>query len=231
MPVLVFPCTYLLPSGSDGSSTERFLVSLDLTYLWPYWPWLYYSSASSSSPSPQSSLWTFWRYIHTVYIVISRWHMHSKSVDFSCKNNLSVLFPLQKPRWLRHFVPPLTAVFREEVKWWSGVELGRRFLFLLFFIPFPRNAVRNIQNQCLLILVCIENAHRVCGVPFLSFYVKNVRYLCAWVVHIWGMCVVGKSYSQVPATTHSCLWAWSFLSAHGFAIGSCINEKHFSDFT
>ena len=145
MPVLVFPCTYLLPSGSDGSSTERFLVSLDLTYLWPYWPWLCYSSASSSSPSPQSSLWTFWRYIHTVYIVISRWHMHSKSVDFSCKNNLSVLFPLQKPRWLRHFVPPLTAVFREEVKWWSGVELGRRFLFLLFFIPFPRNAVRTLM--------------------------------------------------------------------------------------
>ena len=99
------------------------------------------------------------------YIVISRWHRHSKSVDLACKNNLSVLFPLQKPRWLRHFVPPLTAVFREEVKWWSGMELGRRFLFLLFFILFPRNAVSNIQNQCLLILVCIENAHiRVCGI-------------------------------------------------------------------
>ena len=72
-------------------------------------------------------------------------HSHlSMKQESKCLKTISFL---QKPRWLRHFVPPLTAVFREELKWWSGVELGRRFLFLLFFIPFPRNAVRNIQNQ------------------------------------------------------------------------------------
>ena len=51
--------------------------------------------------------------------------------------------PPQKPQWLRHFIHPLTVVFRDELKWWSGVELGKRFLFLLFFIAFPRNTVSN----------------------------------------------------------------------------------------
>ena len=82
---------------------------------------------------------------HNVHSHLSGNFMKQESLVF--KDNLNIFFSLQTPRWLRHFVPPLTAVFREELKWWSGVELGRRFLFLLFFIPFPRNAVRNIQNQ------------------------------------------------------------------------------------
>ena len=80
------------------------------------------------------------------YNTSSRCILKQESVTVSLiTDDPSVVFSLQKPRWLRHFVPPLTAVFREEVKWWSGVELGRRFLFLLFFIPFPRNAVRTLM--------------------------------------------------------------------------------------
>ena len=85
---------------------------------------------------------------HSVHSHLSEWYMCSMSLDLASVKTTVPLSP-QKPRWLRHFVPPLTAVFREELKWWSGVELGRRFLFLLFVIPFPRNAVRSIQNQCM----------------------------------------------------------------------------------
>ena len=31
--------------------------------------------------------------------------------------------------------------FKEEFRWWSSIELARRFVFLLFFMPFPRSTV------------------------------------------------------------------------------------------
>ena len=43
--------------------------------------------------------------------------------------------------WLKYFEEPLTECYKEKWKWWSAVELARRFLFILFIIPFPRNFV------------------------------------------------------------------------------------------
>ena len=105
----------------------------------PYHNHLSGHSEGTHSIDSQSSLWLLYEARESKCLKIILFGVCAAQ-EFEC------FFSLQKPRWLRHFVPPLTAVFREELKWWSGVELGRRFLFLLFFIPFPRNAVRN--NSC-----------------------------------------------------------------------------------
>ena len=141
MPILVFPCIFPLTAmvhqwrGSLfhwTSPTSGPAGHGCATRLFPTHPPYHHHLSGHSEGT------------HSVHSHISEWCMCSKPRLGYCNNNCS--FSLQTPRWLRHFVPPLTAVFREELKWWSGVELGRRFLFLLFFIPFPRNAVRN--NSC-----------------------------------------------------------------------------------
>ena len=73
------------------------------------------------------------------------YYMYTSALMFTSLSGAHV--PPQKPQWLRHFIHPLTVVFRDELKWWSGVELGRRFLFLLFFIPFPRNTVSKVSTM------------------------------------------------------------------------------------
>ena len=63
----------LLPfllTGSDGSLMGRFVVSLEVTYPWPYWPWLCYSSVFYSSPSLSLSHSNLQRYV-TMLTVIS----------------------------------------------------------------------------------------------------------------------------------------------------------------
>ena len=72
-----------------------------------------------------------WKYIESP----AAYYTYTSTLMFTSLSGAHV--PPQKPQWLRHFIHPLTVVFRDELKWWSGVELGRRFLFLLFFIPFP----------------------------------------------------------------------------------------------
>ena len=37
---------------------------------------------------------------------------------------------------------PLAEGFKEQYKWWSAVELGRRFVSVAFIIFFPRTQVR-----------------------------------------------------------------------------------------
>jgi hypothetical protein len=48
-------------------------------------------------------------------------------------------------RWriygLKYFRSPLAAVYREGWEWWASVELGRRFLLLLFTVSLPQNEV------------------------------------------------------------------------------------------
>eukprot|EP00731_Ephydatia_muelleri_P010194 Em0005g780a len=48
---------------------------------------------------------------------------------------------LKQPFWLRHLVQPLTDAFKEDWRWWGAMELTRRFLLLLFTLPFPGNPI------------------------------------------------------------------------------------------
>jgi hypothetical protein len=54
---------------------------------------------------------------------------------------------MQSFYWLKYFEDALTISYKEKWRWWSAVELARRFLFILFVIPFPRNSV----SHCVLI--------------------------------------------------------------------------------
>ena len=48
---------------------------------------------------------------------------------------------IQKVYWLKYFENSLTAAYKEKWKWWSAVELARRFIIVLLLVPFPRNSV------------------------------------------------------------------------------------------
>ena len=43
-------------------------------------------------------------------------------------------------------VEPLTKGFQKEYKWWSGVELARRLIILIFITAFPANNVSQLHN-------------------------------------------------------------------------------------
>ena len=47
----------------------------------------------------------------------------------------------EKFRWLNYLLPPLTEAFTDDYKWWSAIELLRRFLLLLFIVPFLDNPI------------------------------------------------------------------------------------------
>eukprot|EP00731_Ephydatia_muelleri_P010211 Em0005g797a len=48
---------------------------------------------------------------------------------------------LKQPAWVRQLVQPLTDAFKEDWRWWGAMELARRFLLLLFTLPFPGNPI------------------------------------------------------------------------------------------
>ena len=48
---------------------------------------------------------------------------------------------MQKYYWLEHFEHPLTVIYKKKWRWWSAMELARRFIVILFVIPYPRNSV------------------------------------------------------------------------------------------
>ena len=75
---------------------------------------------------------------------------------FCCQYAEHVTFVtiMQRPHDIRYWIDPLTAGFKDENKWWSGMELGRRLLFLLFIISFPKNTVSNAYNMLLVCSVC-----------------------------------------------------------------------------
>ncbi len=43
--------------------------------------------------------------------------------------------------WLRNISVPLKKDYKDELKWWFGVELARRLIFLLLFVPLPTTNV------------------------------------------------------------------------------------------
>jgi hypothetical protein len=46
---------------------------------------------------------------------------------------------LRRPWVFRRSFEPLVIPFKEQYKWWSSVELGRRVVLVLFIVAFPRN--------------------------------------------------------------------------------------------
>ena len=49
---------------------------------------------------------------------------------------------LQRPWVFRRSFEPLVIPFKEELRWWSSVELGRRIIIVLFIVSFPQNQVK-----------------------------------------------------------------------------------------
>ena len=48
--------------------------------------------------------------------------------------------------WLKYAEDPLTAIYKEDWRWWSVVDLARRLIFILFVILFPRNSVSSLSS-------------------------------------------------------------------------------------
>jgi len=42
---------------------------------------------------------------------------------------------------MKNMAKCLKQPYKEQLPWWCMVELGRKFIFLLFLIPFPQNTV------------------------------------------------------------------------------------------
>ena len=51
---------------------------------------------------------------------------------------------IQKVYWLKYFENPLTVTYKEKWRWWSAMELARRFILILSVVSFPRNSVSTI---------------------------------------------------------------------------------------
>ena len=49
--------------------------------------------------------------------------------------------------WWLYFQDPLTAAYKEKWRWWSAVELARRFIVILFVLSYPRNSVSNFHTS------------------------------------------------------------------------------------
>ena len=47
---------------------------------------------------------------------------------------------------MEHLQNPLMEGFKEKYKWWSAIELGRRFVSVAFIIFFPRAQVWALSN-------------------------------------------------------------------------------------
>ena len=58
---------------------------------------------------------------------------------------LFLIMHMQNLFWWMHLQDPLTDAYKEKWRWWSAVELARRFIIILFVLSYPRNFVSN-QN-------------------------------------------------------------------------------------
>lgn len=73
---------------------------------------------------------------------------------------------LKRPRWIRFLEEPLTCAYKDGYKWWSGIELGKRILLVLFAIALPNNDYAVILTLMVVITVC-----SFCK-PYKSLYVN-----------------------------------------------------------
>ena len=68
-------------------------------------------------------------------------HMLRDLSKFSLKYILITSISQTSHKSLSEINGALRLNYREEFRWWISVELARRFIFLLFFISFPRSTV------------------------------------------------------------------------------------------
>ena len=80
--------------------------------------------------------------IPLAYLISQRWWLLKvMTLEASLHNENSLEYVLQKFYWLKYFEHALTHAYKEQWKWWSAIELARRFIFVLFVVPFPGNSV------------------------------------------------------------------------------------------
>ena len=48
--------------------------------------------------------------------------------------------------WWIYFQDSLTAAYKEKWRWWSAVELARRFIIILFVLSYHGNLVSNLNS-------------------------------------------------------------------------------------
>ena len=58
------------------------------------------------------------------------------------------------PGWLRFLEEPITVAYKSKYKWWSGIELAKRVILVLFAVAFPNNDYAVIMT--LMALICIS---------------------------------------------------------------------------
>ena len=60
---------------------------------------------------------------------------------------------------LKFLHSPLVLVYKKQYRWWASVELGRRFLLLLFTVSLPQNEVYTFETFLFICVIC--NAYYV----------------------------------------------------------------------
>ncbi|XP_064382704.1 uncharacterized protein LOC135331461 [Halichondria panicea] len=84
-------------------------------------------------------------------------------------------YPKRRLYWLRNISAPLKESYKDDLKWWFSVELGRRLLLLLLIVPLP------VTNAVPLLIVCILVAVYIRTVSALqvnrSQYTRDMRTL------------------------------------------------------
>ncbi len=61
---------------------------------------------------------------------------------------------LKRPSWIRFLEEPLTYAYKDNYKWWSGIELGKRIVLVVFAITLPNNDYAVIFTLMIVITVC-----------------------------------------------------------------------------
>ncbi len=64
------------------------------------------------------------------------------------------LSKIKRPRWIRFLEGPLTYAYKDNYKWWSGIEFGKRIVLVLFAIVIPNNDYAVVLSLMVIIAVC-----------------------------------------------------------------------------
>ena len=85
-------------------------------------------------------------FVPLVCLISIQQHLIKVCINFKQHIILNLWYPsfMQSLYWWKYFQDALTVTYKEKWKWWSAVELARRFIFILFVVSYPRNSVSDI---------------------------------------------------------------------------------------